>query len=87
MDLGDFPTQREGLKALVENPRPNDDTFRRKGHWPYVDGGDDAISQGGIDFIYNRPAIKNKGTYKYLEIIYPGTTGDDNDPSAQSTGV
>lgn len=87
MDLGDFPTQREGLKALIENPRSNDDSFRHKGRWPYVDGGDEAIGHGGVDFIYNRPPAKNKGTYKYFEIIYPGPSGDENDPAAQSTGV
>lgn len=87
MDLGDFPVQREGLKALLENPRPNDDTYRRKGHWPYIDGGDESISQGGIDFIYSRPPVKNRGTYKYFELIYPGTSGDENDPTAQVAGV
>lgn len=87
MDHGNFPSSRDGLKALLENPRPNEERFRLKGHWPYIDGGQDAIMVNNVDLIYNCPPAKNKATYKYYELIYPGTSGDENDPDAQTEGV
>lgn len=85
LDHGDFPNQREGLKALLENPRPNDDNFRRKGHWPYIEGGEDALEQGGIKFQYNRPPKKNKSC-TYFEVVH-APNGEDNDADMQFAGV
>jgi general secretion pathway protein G len=87
MEMGDYPTQREGLKALIENPRPNDERYRAKGgKWPFLTGGEDEISHNGIPFIYNRPPARNKSLH-YFEIIYPGTSGDENDPESVVEGA
>ena len=88
MALGQFPSSREGLRALIENPRPNDERYRRVKDWPFLEGGEDSLSKAGIEFIYNSPPVrfKNKG-YKYYEVIYPGPSGDDEDPAMQEVGA
>jgi len=88
MAVGEFPSGREGLRALLENPRPNDPRYSRvpKNNWPFLTGGEDALMDAGIPFEYNRPPEKNKA-YKIYEVIYPGPTGGDDDPLKQDAGV
>jgi general secretion pathway protein G len=87
MEMGDYPREQEGLKALLENPRPNDDRFKAKaGKWPWIDGGEDAISHNGVPFIYNRPP-KERKDFRFFEVIYPGTSGEENDPDRTIDGA
>jgi general secretion pathway protein G len=84
MDFGTYPSAREGLNALIENPRPNDETYRRaerEGKWPYIVEGEKGISDDkGEPFIYNNPPekFKDKG-YRYYEIIWVGN-GTEEEP-------
>ncbi len=73
--FGSYPTTREGLRALVENPRPNDDRYRREADkWPFV-GEDDIKDGSGVEFIYNCPPERFKNKYRQFEVIWE--VGDD----------
>ncbi len=75
--FGSYPTNKEGLKALVENPRPNDDRYRRESDkWPFASE-DDIKDFTGVDFIYNCPPEKYKNKYKQFEIIWVGSGTED----------
>lgn len=81
MALGKYPTSREGLKALVENPNPNDDRYKRSGlNWPLLSE-KEIQDKAGNDFIYNSPVEKNKDRYKFYELIWYGPTGAEDDPA------
>ncbi len=76
MDTGRFPTQREGLKAIIENPG------NIKG-WdgPYLEGQDEAPQDAWqYDFIFNRPATVYKSKYKTYEIISYGSEEGESTP-------
>lgn len=83
MDFGVYPSSRDGLRALVENPRPNDETYRkfeRLGRWPYVVDGEKGITDdNGNEFIYNNPPEKFKDKYRLYEIIWVGR-GTEEEP-------
>jgi len=88
MALGEFPSSREGLRALIENPKPNDERYRRiNSQWPFLEGGDESLTQGGVEFEYNRPPVKFKNKYKFYEVIYPGQSGSEDDPDMQEVGA
>lgn len=71
-----YPSTHEGLHALVENPRPNDDKYRKEQNkWPFVK--EDEISHGGKEFIYHCPPEKYKTLYKYYEIMWEGSGTED----------
>jgi general secretion pathway protein G len=84
MDFGAYPTSRDGgLRALVENPRPNDEEYRkaeREGKWPYITGGEKGIIAENEEFIYNNPPEKFKNKYHYYEIIWIGR-GTEDEPA------
>ena len=89
MEFGRFPTKEEGgLEALVKNPHPNDDKYRRKeaaGFWPVVkDSG--TVEQDGLPFIYNMPPQKFKDKYRYYEVIWLGETNSEEDPGLKADG-
>ena len=87
MEFGMFPTTKEGLQALVTNPRPNDDRFKRKAHlWPIV-AEDKIADDQGNPFEYRCPPEKNKGKFRYFEIIYLGPSQTENDPDRIDDGV
>jgi type II secretion system protein G len=81
MEFGAYPSNREGLDALVSNPRPNDEQYRRvekANKWPFVVGGQDGIEDSKhIPFIYNCPAEKYKDKYREYEILWIGSGTDD----------
>ena len=80
LEFGMFPTTREGLRALVENPRPNDDRFKRSADkWPFVKP-DTITDKAGNEFTYHCPAEKFKNKYRYFEILYLGPTQSEDDP-------
>jgi len=86
MATGEYPSSREGLQALVENPKPNDERYRRlNSQWPFLEGGDDSLNQAGVPFEYNRPPVRFKDKYKFYEVIYPGESADEED--MQETGA
>ncbi len=75
--LGTYPTTKEGLKALVENPRPNDDRYRRVAdQWPFIQE-DETKDSSGIEFIYHCPVEKYRDKYKQFEIIWVGSGTED----------
>jgi len=75
-DVGHFPTKAEkGLQALVHSPRG---AVSKKWDGPYLEGQDDVPQDAwGFDFEYNAPPVKNKGKFKYFEIISYGEEGED----------
>ncbi|MFA6534959.1 MAG: type II secretion system protein GspG [Candidatus Babeliales bacterium] len=83
MDFGVYPSTREGLSALIENPRPNDETYRkfeREGRWPYIVEGEKGIADdNGNEFTYNNPPEKFKDKYRSYEIIWVGR-GTEEEP-------
>lgn len=84
-ELGVFPTTREGLRALITNPKPGDERYRRSDRWPYLK--EDQLSYKGNDFMYRCPPEKFKGKYKYYELIYLGPTQSEDDPDRTDDGV
>ena len=80
-DVGKYPSTREGLEALVENPKPNDERYKKVAHkWPYLKGGESAITpKSGSEFIYNAPPEKNKDKYKFYELLWFGLSGEEDD--------
>ena len=78
LELGTYPSTREGLKALVQNPRPSDQAYTSKARkWPFVEE-DKIRDKRGEEFIYHSPAEKLKG--KQFEIIWVGEKGTEDDP-------
>lgn len=88
LEFGTYPSTKEGLKALVSNPRPNDDRFKR-----YYDakGGflkeADIADKQEVEFTYHCPPEKFKGKYRYFEIIYLGPSQSEDDPERLDDGV
>lgn len=85
MEFGTLPTTREGLRALVENTRPSDERYRkaeREGKFPFVAKGEEGIvDKSGEPFIYNCPPERNKGKYRFFEIMWIGKQGTEEEPS------
>lgn len=84
-EFGSFPTTKEGLRALVENPHPNDDRFKRAeamNWWPKLK--EDQIKQGAVEFEYQCPPAK-KGKFRNFVLMYL-PSGDENDPKAVIDG-
>lgn len=74
--LGRYPNTKEGLKALIENPYPNNDQYKQQvSKWPFASE-TDIQDDTGTDFTYHCPPEKNK-KYKSFEIIWVGTGTDD----------
>ncbi len=86
MVFGVYPATREGLKALVNNPRPNDDRYKREAdRWPFVK--ENMIAdKAGNEFEYRCPPEK-KGKYKYYELMYLGPTQSETDPERVDDGM
>lgn len=84
MEFGNFPSTRDGLRALVENPHQYDEKYRkaeREGKWPFVAKGEEGITDKlGIEFIYNCPPEKFRDKYRFYEIMWIGK-GTEDDPS------
>ena len=76
-DVGHYPTQREGLSALVVKP-----STKGSNNWDGPYGGvdeDDLLDTFGNEFEYNNPPVKYKGKYRYFEIISPGDAAEDKE--------
>ncbi|MFA6262938.1 MAG: type II secretion system protein GspG [Candidatus Babeliales bacterium] len=87
MTFDAYPTTREGLRALVTNPHPNVEAFKRNADkWPFVKE-EEIADKTGNEFIYNCPPVKYKGTYRYLELIYLGPTQTEGDPDGYVDGI
>jgi type II secretion system protein G len=86
MEFGEYPNNREGLMALVENPRPNDEQYRRVERakkWPFVVGGEKGIEDNAHnEFIYHCPPEKYRNKYRYYEILWIGG-GTEDDPEKE----
>ena len=77
-DIGRFPTEADGgLNALVQRPKGK---AGAKWDGPYLEGEEEVPEDAwGFEFEYNRPPKKNKGKYKYYEIVSYGEDGEDGD--------
>ena len=82
MEFGAYPTSREGgLNALLENPRPNDEVYRkaeRERKWPFVTETEKALE----DIIYNCPPEKFANKYREYELIWLGK-GTEDEPAME----
>lgn len=87
MQFGAYPTEKEGLRALVENPRPNDETYKRFFARENFIQPDQLADKQGNEFIYHNPPQKYKNKFKQFEIIYPGPSGSEDDPEAMEDGI
>lgn len=87
MQFGAYPTEREGLRALVENPRPNDETYKRHFARENFIQADQLADKQGNEFVYHIPPQRFKNKFKQFEILYLGSSGDENDPEAQEDGI
>jgi general secretion pathway protein G len=87
MEFGAYPTSREGLRALVENPRPNDERYKRAANkWPFLKE-DQIADKAGNDFMYSCPPERFKGKYKQFEIVHLGPTQSEDDPERKDDGI
>ena len=87
MNFGRYPSSKEGLMALVENPYPQNERFKRnEDKWPFVKE-DTIMDKSGNEFIYNCPPEKFRGKYKYFEILYLGPSGSEDDPNFLADGM
>lgn len=84
LEFGAYPSTKEGLRALVQNPRPNDDRYRS---WkPFLK--EDAIAdKAGNEFEYHCPPERFKGKYSQFELIYLGPTQSEDDPDRLDDGI
>ena len=87
MEFGVYPSTREGLRALVENPRPNDEKYQRV----YSKGAylkeEDIVDKMGNEIIYHCPVEQHKNKYHAYELIYLGKTQDESDPDRVDVGA
>jgi general secretion pathway protein G len=82
-----YPSNREGLRALVENPKPHDERYKRNADkWPFIKE-ESIMDKAGNEFEYHCPPEKFKGKYKYFELIYLGSTQSEDDPERMDDGV
>ncbi len=85
MHFGGYPLTRQGLRALVENPEPNNPIYTKHAkEWPFLKA-EDIADKAGTEFIYHCPPEKNK-TYKNFELIY-SKTGDESAEDAIVDGL
>ena len=87
MEFGMYPPTREGLRGLVENPRPNDAKYQRV----YAKGGylkeEDICDKMGNEIVYHCPVEDHKGKYYNYELIYLGKTQEADDPDRVDVGA
>lgn len=75
MKMGSFPSQQEGLNALVQNVKNNP-----KWEGSFLEGQVDVpLDPWGAEYIYNRPPQHFKDRYQYFEIISYGQDGEGSD--------
>jgi general secretion pathway protein G len=87
MTFGMYPTTREGLRALVTNPRPQAEAFKRNADkWPFVKE-EEIADKAGNDFVYHCPPERYKGKYRSFELIYLGPTQTEGDPEGYVDGI
>ena len=83
MEFGAYPDSRQGLRALVENPLPNNERYARAASkWPFLKE-ENITDKAGNEIIYNCPPERFKNKYKQFELIYEKS---ENDPDAFDDG-
>ena len=87
LTFGVFPTTREGLRALVTNPRPKVEVFKQNADkWPILKQ-EEIADKVGNEFIYHCPPERYKNQYRSYELIYLGPTQIEGDPESYVDGV
>ncbi|MFC1854906.1 type II secretion system protein GspG [Candidatus Dependentiae bacterium] len=77
LDVGKFPSSREGLDALIDRPGGKEGS-RWKG--PYLEGYSEIPQDGwGGEFEYNSPPREHTKEYKRFELISRGAGEDEGD--------
>jgi len=74
--FGSYPTTKQGLQALVTNPRNRE--FAKA---------TDIEDNNHNPLIYYCPVEKNKGKFKHFEIIYLGATQEENAQDRIDEGI
>lgn len=83
-----FPNTKEGLRALIQNPRPNDERFKRNAaKFPFTEEENLTADSFGNEFVYNCPPEVNKGKYKFFEVLYLGQSNSESDPDYLADGL
>jgi general secretion pathway protein G len=80
MEFGVFPSTKDGLQALLKNPHPNLEQFKRnEDKWPFIPNEDMIHDKAGNDFIYNCPPVRFKDRFHHYELMYLGPTQSEED--------
>lgn len=75
MDMGDYPTTAEGLKALAVAPSGKTDRWRG----PYVNDGNIPLDPWKRPYQYRYPGVKNKSGYDLWSMGPDGQDGTADD--------
>ena len=74
-----YPTEEQGLKALIEKPTFDDEAKGKLWHGPYtVESADDLKDQWGHDFVYKLADVTSGDTTRKAPHVYSiGPNGQD----------
>ncbi len=80
LDMKEFPTTEQGLKALIECPSDVSETSAARWAGPYTETGELPKDAWGNDFSYEYPPTRGKGDYPDIWSVGPdGEDGTDDD--------
>jgi len=82
VDLGRYPTNVEGLRALVEKPASDSDEWRQ----PYLSG-NVPLDPWGNEYVYRCPGDYNQDGYDLISYGPDGKLGGDDDITNWSEDV
>jgi len=82
VDLGRYPTNVEGLRALIEKPASDSDEWRQ----PYLSG-NVPLDPWGNEYVYRCPGDYNQDGYDLISYGPDGKLGGDDDITNWSEDV
>ncbi len=82
IDLGRYPTNVEGLRALIEKPASDSDEWRQ----PYLSG-NVPLDPWGNEYVYRCPGDYNQDGYDLISYGPDGKVGGDDDITNWSEDV
>lgn len=78
-DIGRYPTNEEGLEALISSDQLQDDELVKKWHGPYLKTKSAVKDAWGNDFHYSSPGEHNEKTFDLYSNGPDGQEGTDDD--------